>query len=251
MNPLEVKETRMNPFKHLRRNIVAYVALFAALSAGAYAAGLKKNSVGSKQIKTAAVKDAEIAPGAVSTAKLAADSVTGGKIVDGSVKGADVDESSLAEVPKAADATTATKATNADNATNAEDAETVGGQVVKSFVEAQDTPSPEVDVVTVGDLTLSLACDSGNGVLVNARTASNNASLQSIALNSNADPEAFVNQDDWDTATTLAVVPLAANAGNLVGELRYRAEDDDVVTVNFASDAKDGGCQLFGTAVGS
>lgn len=38
---------------HLRSNVVGYVALFLALTAGAYAAGLPKNSVKSKQIKTA------------------------------------------------------------------------------------------------------------------------------------------------------------------------------------------------------
>ena len=45
---------------HLRNNIVDYVAVFIALSAGAYAAGLKKNSVKSKQIKDGAVVSADV-----------------------------------------------------------------------------------------------------------------------------------------------------------------------------------------------
>ncbi len=45
---------------HLRNNIVGYVAVFIALSAGAYAAGLKKNSVKSKQIKDGAVVGVDV-----------------------------------------------------------------------------------------------------------------------------------------------------------------------------------------------
>jgi hypothetical protein len=229
---------------------VAYVALFAALSAGAYAAGLKKNSVGSKQIKTAAVKDPEIAPGAVSAAKLADGSVTGAKVSDGSLTGADVDEGSLGEVPKAADATSAGNATNATNAVNAEDADTVGGASVKTFSASQQPPNDDVEVVTIGDLTLTLGCTYASGVVVNATTAVDNASVQSIMLDQIGNAEAWVNQEDWDTGTTLAIVPGAADAGNLIGELRYRTQDGKVVTVNFGSDATDNGCQLFGTAVG-
>jgi hypothetical protein len=71
--------------EYLRTNLLGLLALFVALSAGAYAAGLPKNSVKSKQIKAGAVKESE----------LAADSVTGEKVVDNSLTGADVDEGSL------------------------------------------------------------------------------------------------------------------------------------------------------------
>ena len=63
-------------------NVVATLALFAAVGGGAYAAGLARNSVGSAQIKP--------------------DAVTG----------RDAKESSFAEVPKAASARTATTAAN-------------------------------------------------------------------------------------------------------------------------------------------
>lgn len=65
---------------HLRSNIVGYVALFLALTAGAYAAGLKKNSVTSKAIKD----------GQVSRSDLAADSVDSSKVLDGSLTTADL-----------------------------------------------------------------------------------------------------------------------------------------------------------------
>lgn len=65
--------------RHLRSNIVGYIALFVALSASAYAAGLKKNSVTSKAIKD----------GAVGRTDIAADAVDGSKVEDGSLTGSD------------------------------------------------------------------------------------------------------------------------------------------------------------------
>jgi hypothetical protein len=70
---------------YLRNNVIGLVALFVALSAGAYAAALPRNSVKSKQIKAGAVKESD----------LAANSVTGEKVVDDSLTGADVNEASL------------------------------------------------------------------------------------------------------------------------------------------------------------
>ena len=52
-------------------NVTATLALFIALGAGAYAAGLPKNSVKSKQIKAGAVKSDELAEDAVSSPKVA------------------------------------------------------------------------------------------------------------------------------------------------------------------------------------
>jgi len=64
--------------RHLRTNVIGYVALFAALCTGAYAAGLKKDSVKSKQIAAGAVKSDELADGAVDSAKVADGSLTAG-----------------------------------------------------------------------------------------------------------------------------------------------------------------------------
>jgi hypothetical protein len=82
----------MNPLVHLRRNLVAYLALFAALGTGtAYAAGkitgkdIASNAIRAKHIKDGQVRGPELAVGAVSGAKVADDSLTG----------ADIDESTL------------------------------------------------------------------------------------------------------------------------------------------------------------
>ena len=52
-------------------NVMATLAVFIALGAGAYAAGLPKNSVKAKQIKAGAVRTAELAANAVTSPKVA------------------------------------------------------------------------------------------------------------------------------------------------------------------------------------
>jgi hypothetical protein len=79
----------------LSNNVIALVALFVALGGSAYAAtALPAGSVGTKQLKNAAVTSSKIKASAVS-------SVT---IADNSITGADVLESSLGQVPSASNA---------------------------------------------------------------------------------------------------------------------------------------------------
>ena len=71
---------------YLRDNVLGLVAIFLALSAGAYAVQkAPKNSVVSKSIRDGQVKAPD----------LAADSVDSTKVVDNSLTGADIEESSL------------------------------------------------------------------------------------------------------------------------------------------------------------
>jgi hypothetical protein len=82
-------------------NVTATLALFIALSGGAYAAtAIPANSVGSKQLKH----------GAVVAAKIKGNAVTGSKVLGNSLTGADINESSLAKIPSATVADTATHA---------------------------------------------------------------------------------------------------------------------------------------------
>jgi hypothetical protein len=95
-------------------NVMSVIAVFIAIGGGAYAAGLAKNSVKSKQIAAGAVKKSELASGAVvekkvaggavSTEKIGDGAVTTDKIADNAVTGAKVDEGSLGEVPLATEA---------------------------------------------------------------------------------------------------------------------------------------------------
>jgi hypothetical protein len=61
-------------------NVIATIALFVALGGAAVAAGLPRNSVGSKQLKKGAVSAAKIRKQAVTSGKLAPQSVIAGKI---------------------------------------------------------------------------------------------------------------------------------------------------------------------------
>lgn len=74
------------PVLFIRNNLVGFLALFVALSAGAYAVTVApKNSVVSKSIKNGQVKKAD----------LKANSVTPDKVPDNSMTGADINESTL------------------------------------------------------------------------------------------------------------------------------------------------------------
>jgi hypothetical protein len=87
---------------HLRSNVIGYVALFFAMSAGAYAAGLAPNSVKSKHIKDGHVQNADIGVDAVAGAHVANSSLGGADLAPNSVGGQQIDESSLGTVAMAA-----------------------------------------------------------------------------------------------------------------------------------------------------
>lgn len=61
-------------------NVIATIALFVALGGAAVAAGLPKNSVGSKQLKKGAVTAAKLHRGAVTAGKIAPKAVVAGKL---------------------------------------------------------------------------------------------------------------------------------------------------------------------------
>src|SRR4051794_39474234 len=77
--------------EHLRSNVVTYLVLFLAVTVvPAYAGSkVKKNSVGTKQIKD----------GQVMNADLGANAVTSDKVADNSLTGADINESTLSLPP--------------------------------------------------------------------------------------------------------------------------------------------------------
>ena len=70
---------------YLRNNVLGLIAIFIALAAGAYAAGLPKNSVKSKQIKAGAVKTDELADNAVTSPKVADGSLLGDDFAAGQI----------------------------------------------------------------------------------------------------------------------------------------------------------------------
>jgi hypothetical protein len=72
-------QSRLRP-KLTYSNVIATIALFLALGGAAVAAGLPKNSVGTKQLKRGAVNTADLRRGAVKAGKLARRAVVAGKL---------------------------------------------------------------------------------------------------------------------------------------------------------------------------
>jgi hypothetical protein len=93
--------------------VIACLALFVALGGVGYAAA----TVGSAAIVDNSIKSKDVRN----------EGLRGKDVRANTLKGADVDESSLGQVPSAANADNAANATNATNAANAANADTVGG----------------------------------------------------------------------------------------------------------------------------
>lgn len=76
-------------------NVISCLALFIALGGLAVAAGLPKNSVGTKQLKKNAVTAAKIKNGAVGTAKIQEGAVGGTQIAGGAVSAAKIQNGAI------------------------------------------------------------------------------------------------------------------------------------------------------------
>lgn len=78
-------------------NVTSTLALVAVLSGGgaAVAAGLAANSVGSRELKSSAVKTVDLAKNAVNSSKVKNGALTGADVKDDALTGADIDEDTL------------------------------------------------------------------------------------------------------------------------------------------------------------
>jgi hypothetical protein len=124
------------------------IAVFLVLGgATALAAGLAKNSVGSKQLKANAVTAKKIKKNAVTNKKIKANAVTGAKVKDGSLSGADINLSTVGTVPSAE------HANNADNASNV--------ATVKTFSAGANDASM-VSLVKTANFELMGICDTAD-----------------------------------------------------------------------------------------
>ena len=156
-------------------NVIATIALFLALGGGAYAAlKIPNGSVGTKQLKAAAVTRAKLHSGAVN----------GSKVVDHSLTGRQINAGTLGLVPNAGHATgadtaghatgadTAAHATSADSATTATDATRAGNGAQRiDFQSSASDPAPAGSfspaahtLLTLDELTVKASCiDAGGG----------------------------------------------------------------------------------------
>jgi hypothetical protein len=226
----------MRGFAHfLRRNTIALLALFLALSGTTYAAAtaLAPNSVGTVQLKKNAVTAVKIRKSAVTNPKIAKNAVTGAKVKDNSLTGADVLESSLGKVPSA---------TAAD---------TVGGSTVKSFVATVASGGAAATVLDLNGLIVTLTCTAGNAVFVANNNSGENAQLRFEGHGNTNGP--FDNGTSNLTATSNFALNDAENIGS--GSAHYIRANGTGVSASYGwrNDALGTGgpvaCRVFGFAV--
>ena len=128
--------------------VVAFIALLLALGGASYAAvKLPARSVGSKELKRAAVTRVNIRSNAVDGSKVATDSL----------RGSDILESSLAQVPSAL---SATRAANSDHANAAGALDRIAYRTAAGSVGPATLPGP----VTTISAPVSAGCDAGQAV---------------------------------------------------------------------------------------
>ena len=135
-----MKKFRLNPSL-----LISMVALFVALGGVSYAAA----TIGSAEIKNNSVRSKDVKNGDLRGKDLKANTIGGSRVL----------ESSLGQVPSAANADTATKATSADSAASAANADTLDGVDgaqylrVKTRVRAISDTSQDTDYVSNSSLT--------------------------------------------------------------------------------------------------
>jgi hypothetical protein len=157
-------------------NVMSSIAVFLVLGgATALAAGLAKNSVGSKQLKKNAVTSAKIKNNAVTTAK----------IKNGAVSGAKINLGSLGTVPNAAHAGSADSAGTANSANSANNANTVGGlHLVKFDLNGGDDITKR-QILDLNGLQLFAECSSGS-VTLTARTSTSGSEISAFAVDASS-----------------------------------------------------------------
>jgi hypothetical protein len=193
---------------HLRSNVIAYLALFAALSGTAIAAA-PRNSVNSKSIKNGAVHKEDIGANAVDGSKVQDESLTGADVANNSLNGVDINGPTLTGV----------------------DADTVGGVPASQlqFGNGVDvgggttTFSGTDTALTTPDGTLDVGCDATPVVSFgDGGTDGSNTFVWTFGASAGAVPTTTSSTDFHDVAD-----------GNTSGDIAI-APDSETTVVLFA-----------------
>lgn len=220
-------------------NVMSSIAVFLVLGgATALAAGLAKNSVGSKQLKK----------NAVTTAKIKKNAVTTSKIKNGAITGAKVNAGTLGTVPNANHANTADTAGSAGSAGNAD---TVGGLRIVKFSFNGSGAIGKTEILNLNGLQLQASCASGS-VTLTATTSVFGGEIAAWA--SDASGSAGNGEGEYEDEFSPGVTFTAPSASNsdVLGDGAYTG--GDLRTVRFFYNEEDdiGGrdCLLNGYAIG-
>jgi hypothetical protein len=220
-------------------NVMSSIAVFLVLGgATALAAGLAKNSVGSKQIKK----------NAVTTAKIKNNAVTTAKIKNGAVTGAKVNAGSLGTVPNASHADSANTANSAGTAGN------VNGQTVHKINFRTTSDSGTVGPVTVlnaNGFAINVTCTNGQAT-VEGTTSKNDSSVYIKVFDSSTTSEFFQEIEESGQFDAGNIVDMLAGeeGNNDMSIFEYDAPDGSVVTgiINTDEDGDLDGCRVTGHA---
>jgi hypothetical protein len=198
-------------------NVVATVALFAALTGGTALALSGSNTVFSDDIAPHQVHGPDIGPGAVSSGKVEDDSLTGEDVSNASTLGhREIDEGDLTKVPSA---------TNADLAAQALAADAAGGVTPQRIYFSRDDGDGASDpILDLGGLVLTASCSVGGDLTVTATTTVDHAALEAAWTDGSGFGKAT--EDDFLSGdqTPPVVTGNGEEAGNPVqGTLTYTA----------------------------
>jgi hypothetical protein len=168
-------------------NVMASVALFIALGGASYAAvALPDNSVGSKQLRRHAVKQADLAAASVGTRQLRRRAVTASKLAGGSVKKRSLSSWIRGQLRRRA----AAGAPGARGPQGPTGPRGPGAVAIRYAAEASGTPAP-VAVLDTGRLRVSASCDlSPGGTTLNfsVRSAEAATLYETVTVDTGTDP---------------------------------------------------------------
>ena len=219
-------------------NVMSSIAVFLVLGgATAIAAGLAKNSVGSKQLKKNAVTAAKVKKNAITTAK----------IKNGAITGAKVNAGSLGTVPNAAHASSAD---TAGSATNAGNANTVGGNRVVKFSLNGNGNIGNTQILNLNGLQLFASC-TGGSITLTARTTTDVSGISAYAFDASGGGTVDLEYEDDFGPGDVVTLPTPSSSdvvgngfftgGNLQTVQFFYSEEDEVPS---------GDCVFNGYAIG-
>jgi hypothetical protein len=168
-------------------NVMASVALFIALGGASYAAvALPDNSVGSKQLRRHAVKQADLAAASVGTRQLRRRAVTAPKLAGGSVRKRSLSSWIRGQLRRRA----AAGAPGARGPQGPTGPRGPGAVAIRYAAESSGTPNP-VAVLDTGGLRVSASCDlSPGGTTLNfsVRSAETATLYETVTVDTGTDP---------------------------------------------------------------
>ena len=210
-------------------NVMSVVAVFIAIGGGAYAAGLARDSVKSKQIAANAVKEPELGANAVTNPKIAANAVTNPKIAANAVTNPKIAGAAVTAAKIADGSVTTNKIADGSVTTNKIADDAVNGAKVN---EASLAQVPLAAVATKASNTL--------GAIVNSDgTLSSEAQSGTTSTRNGLDTGNYTVGFGRDLAGCAAVAALGNNLGNIPnpGEIGATINFDDTVIVQTRNSA--------------